>query len=776
MRKRTTSYGSFALPIVLLTTAFALVRLIGLDQMVTTDEPFWLGRSGNFYRALRSGDFSHTYQMAHPGVMTMWAGALAYLLKFPEFASLQQTNLDDVYSIERVLRGYGVDPLKMMVAAKVSKVLFQSVFFAIGMAFLFRLIRPQAAWFTGGLLILSPFLSGFDSILHVDGLFTTICFTAILSTVYASIRSPLYGPLWLGVWWWLPVGALSACAWLTRSTGAVMVGVVGLSLLIALIPMNKAGYRVVGWNTLAALVVRFGVWLTVSLATTFLLLPALWVDPQGVISKLWAWSSNAATEGHENPTFFMGEVHQGNPGWVVYPVVIVWRSTPIEWIGAIGFLLILPWAYRRRLLSRETITLVVVSLVFAFVYMVGMSIGAKKFDRYVLPIFPIIALVAALGIDMLIEWARSHWPRRSAIIRLTMIAFVVSVQGLPMLQVLPYRLDYYNPLLGGPSTARSVLQMGWGQGGREVMELLESSTSEGSTVVVQTSAIPSAMTYFMSDDSSILIESFGMNTPAGWYETDYYVAGIQQTQRNLAPSFLVLRNETPYATVEIGGVPYFTIYTPKLLPLPEHLLSTTGCTAEFGDGIRLMQIIGRDDSIDFYWLSQSEDVERSPATLEVILIGANDDEVRGEVTWMPAKDGIMSKARLELDHELSAPLDQYQITLSVTVDATSLPVVAGTSSQQNDSEFSTNSECYYLASVGAKPTDYHAVTSTDGARNLQQCYLVIRTPASGDGCALNGGRVPQRFIEMDVTKGPSSGLIHFGYGFTVLRVNERNAG
>lgn len=695
MRKQTFSCRTFVLQITILTIAFALVRLIGLDQMVTTDEPFWLGRSGNFYRALRSGDFIHTYQMAHPGVMTMWAGSLAYLLKFPEFASLQQANLDDVYSIEHVLRGYGVDPLKLMVAAKVSKIVFQSIFFAIGTVFLFRLVRPQAAWLTGGLLVLSPFLTGFDSILHVDGLFTTICFAAILSIVFASIRSPLHGSVAMGLWWWLPAGALSACAWLTRSTGVALVGVVGLSLLIALVPKDGVGGLVLTWRSFAALVVRFGAWLAVSVITTLLLLPALWVNPQYVLAKLWSWSSNAATEGHENPTFFMGEIHHGDPGWIVYPVVAIWRSTPVEWFGAMAFVLLFPWAIRRKLLTRETMSLIVVCLVFAFVYLVGMSIGAKKFDRYVLPIFPIIILIAALGIDLLIEWARSYWPGRIIVIRLVMFTLVVSVQFFSMLQTLPYRLDYYNPLLGGPAEARNVLQMGWGQGGREVVELLQSSSPGGDTVTVQTSAVPSALTYFIDDDSSLSVDSFGMGTPAGWYETDYYVAGIQQTQRNLAPSYDVLQNEIPYATIDIGGVPYFTIYTPKLLPLPEHLRSTTACTSEFGGRVQLMQIIGRDQAIDFYWLSVSDGTEPTTASLGVVLVGPNGDETYGEVSWSPAGDGIMSKARLELDQPLTAPLDQYRLMLTVSVDGTTLPAMASTGVQQDGSTFATSSECYY---------------------------------------------------------------------------------
>lgn len=162
------------------------VRLIEIDRLVTTDEPFWLGRSGNFYRALATGDLEHTYQMAHPGVMTMWAGTLAYLIHFPEYAELAAGNLENPYGIEKQLRTMGHDPLELMVAAKTIKILFQSLFFGTSLLFLQKLIASGATVLTGLLIAYSPMLSGFDSALHVDGLFTTICFAAIVVICWAS--------------------------------------------------------------------------------------------------------------------------------------------------------------------------------------------------------------------------------------------------------------------------------------------------------------------------------------------------------------------------------------------------------------------------------------------------------------------------------------------------------------------------------------------------------------------------------------------------------------
>lgn len=169
---------------------FLGIRLLDIDRLVATDEPFWLGRSANFYRAIVTGELEHTYQMAHPGVMTMWAGAFAYFLHFPEYAQLAAGNMQIPYGIENHLRDMGQDPLQMMVTAKVVKVALQTLFFAVAIFVLRTLLEPGTVIITGFLIAFSPMMSGFDSVLHVDGLFTTICFAAIVLISWATFGRP----------------------------------------------------------------------------------------------------------------------------------------------------------------------------------------------------------------------------------------------------------------------------------------------------------------------------------------------------------------------------------------------------------------------------------------------------------------------------------------------------------------------------------------------------------------------------------------------------------
>lgn len=194
LRKRCTRHTATRIALLAVIFLYGGVRLLNLNAVVTTDEPFWLGRSGNFFRAIVVGDYEQTYQMAHPGVMTMWAGSIAYAIVFPEYVNEIQGNMNVPYGIERQLRDMGQNPLTLMVAAKVSKILIQTSFFAISVICLRKLLGDSTALIGSVLISFSPMTTGFDSALHVDGLFTTICFCATTLICWASFREMTVAP------------------------------------------------------------------------------------------------------------------------------------------------------------------------------------------------------------------------------------------------------------------------------------------------------------------------------------------------------------------------------------------------------------------------------------------------------------------------------------------------------------------------------------------------------------------------------------------------------
>src|SRR4030042_577161 len=78
-------------PILLILASIGIIFLLwlprwpALNRFVMVDEPRWLMRSANFYKALSLNDYRSTFQREHPGVTTMWAGTLGFLSRFPEY-------------------------------------------------------------------------------------------------------------------------------------------------------------------------------------------------------------------------------------------------------------------------------------------------------------------------------------------------------------------------------------------------------------------------------------------------------------------------------------------------------------------------------------------------------------------------------------------------------------------------------------------------------------------------------------------------------------------
>ncbi len=203
------------------------IRLLDLDRMVTIDETLWIARSANFLNAVLQGDWDLTYQMAHPGVMTMWAGALCFAVVLPEFVFLYPEQVSTAL-IHGSLRDVGADPLQTLIALRIAKLIMQTIVFMIGVWFLRRLFGGRVAFVAGLMIAVEPFLIGHDRLLHIDGLFAASAFTATLAIAVASSASTAPQPTSLRLW--MVAGLLSAITWLSRTPGLILVPVAGVAI------------------------------------------------------------------------------------------------------------------------------------------------------------------------------------------------------------------------------------------------------------------------------------------------------------------------------------------------------------------------------------------------------------------------------------------------------------------------------------------------------------------------------------------------------------------
>lgn len=553
-----------------LATVYLLVRLLAIDRFVTSDEPLWLGRSANFLTALLNDDPAGTFQFAHPGVMTMWSGALAIWLVAPEYASTFTTPIRYVFNIHMRLREISEDPLEVMIAARTSKILLQTIVFAIAITFLGKHYGRMAGLIAGGLIALDPFTGAIDSVLHVDGLAAIFMVTAVLTIPTRAGLNARTAAMWA------LAGVLGGMAVLTRWMALMLYVPIGMMLLFHLHEQLQLEPR---WRAIRSVFISGAIVTAAMIVTCLALWPALRHDPVMVLEGIWGFSSGAASEGHELPTFFLGTIHEGDAGPWFYPVALVWRSTPVVLLGLVFLGVTLVRDYRRIVNPRMSAAL----FAFAMTMTLVMTVAGKKFDRYLLSVNLVLMIFAAIGLGHAVVWSARRWrardggtAQRAPWVPQALLAILLGAQLLSTMTALPYRFAYFNPLLGGTTAAENALQLGWGEGMDQAAEIIQADywpeDSEAPPATVRLTVNREQVLYFLPETYVVYPHVRRVETVQDWHDTDYFVLSIQRWQRNLEPEIHdYLWQFEPLDSVFINGVEYARVYKLAEIPPPPWL-------------------------------------------------------------------------------------------------------------------------------------------------------------------------------------------------------------
>jgi 4-amino-4-deoxy-L-arabinose transferase-like glycosyltransferase len=506
------------------------VRLPQLDRFVTPDEIKWVCRGTNFYRGLRTGRLEQTLQTGHPGVITMWLGT-------PFAGHDPLSGQWDVCSEPSVADLIATAPLgtshelaDLLFGARRGVALLTSL--AIGLAFLllWQLVDLETATMAGLLLVCDPFFTAHSRFLHLDAVTTSFIFCSVLALVLALERDKR----------WLLVlsGVLGACAALNKSPGFFLGPFVGLIM----VGYCLWGHRPLGWLVRTVLVWGLGF-----LAAYWLLWPALWVQPVQTLTVVVQTALFYAENPHTNSNFFMGSPRP-DPGLLFYPVALLFRLTPWSLLGAAVSL--------PRLLGKGKLgRLVRVAALFVLLFGAFMTMGQKKFDRYLLPVFPFVELLAAIGLVEGLRWLtrriKAEKAQRWAVAVATVGVLVAG--GLTLVQQAPYYITYYNPLMGGGPAAVKTLLVGWGEGLDMAARYLNGLPNP-ETTVISARSLPATAAFF---DGIALDE--GHYDPA---TTDYVVIYRNEVQRRLGPETLERYYDvaTPVYTATLSGIDFAWVF------------------------------------------------------------------------------------------------------------------------------------------------------------------------------------------------------------------------
>lgn len=431
------TYGKDIGAVIIILVVAGLPRLLDLGIFLTADEKNWIGRSYEFVRAFKNWRFNDMLQTTHPGVTTLWLSGVSLMAKI--FTDGLPFSFQYLHHFVK--------------AAQLPIALINTVLVAVMYIWLRQLFQSRRlAAITALVIALDPFFIGYSRLVHVDALLASFLFLAVIATI-------LYGQRHYSRNWLILAAICSSLALLSKAPAIFMVPF----LLLVILVTGQGQWRDwFWWQQRGRDVV---IWLLLVGLIFVIIWPAiLWVpNPQGNILLLKRDLGQAAITPHH-----MTEDYSVNP--LHYPAALVTRTTP----PVLVLSLVCPvWLLVRRkgegiegLPKSRHIVWFLLAFIFFFVLM--MTLGAKKGDRYILPVFLAIDTLAVIGLWLLSQELRGRarqilFPVLSVIIILYLVLTVWAYH--------PYAVAYSNPLL--PDNLSQ--ELGWGEGLDQVADWLNTN-------------------------------------------------------------------------------------------------------------------------------------------------------------------------------------------------------------------------------------------------------------------------------------------------------------
>ena len=539
-------------------------RLFSLGDHWTSDEGGWLDHSTVFMAAVEMGAFSETLVTFHPGVITMWLAALRSLFTEPH-VSVQGLALARWFIGVALLIGIGVAAV-----------------------LLYRLFGRWVALISAAFLSFSPLFLAQSRRVHTDALAATFVLLAVLSLLlYCQIpqkRRYLIGS-----------GIAFGLACLAKSNSLILL--LWVPICFALFRNREETWRQSFLRGLGSTLC----FLSCTLLTVFALLPLFWnltflifgVCLLGVTlfayrelqkeahGRLWLYLSSvvvvgvvsgymvrtvwrvfdgvawAITTPHNVEHFFLGQVLY-DPGWLFYPLVLCINTTPLTLpLVFAGCLFLWRKRHQEGYARQFRIALGLVAVVLLFT--LCLSLTSKKFSRYLLPAFPILEILAALGLFEFLKWGYSYINSRfgtetnsqKLTLSIVTILCLFLIQIVPVLRLHPYYGTYYN-LCFKLTDIRKIITVGAGAGYDLAAKYLNGKPN-AQELRVQT--FPQSAQFFLPYFTGQIhwADAGEEGTP------DYEVVHIRESQAGWVPQTGTLNGELEHV-ITLNGIDYVWIY------------------------------------------------------------------------------------------------------------------------------------------------------------------------------------------------------------------------
>ncbi len=416
------------LPVVLILASF-LPRSMDMGTFLTADEKTWIVRSYEFVRAFKDLRFNDMLQTTHPGVTTLWVSGLAVTAKM--LLSHIPFTTDAI--------------INFIKSAQFPIVFLNAIAVPLMYLFMRRMAGTSLAFIAALLIALDPFIIGYSRVIHVDALLGSFLTLAIISSI---IYAQSFQKRWL-----ITSAVFSALALLTKIPAIFIFPFFILAVLL------YSGRNILHREYVVARLRDSILWILTIILIVLVIWPALlWVpNPVGNVLAIQRDVAVAATTPHN-----MVEEYSLKP--LHYPAALLIRSNPVIFIGVIAGIIGLCISVIKKKISREVLCIVI----YLVGFVVMMTLGAKKGDRYIVPAFFALDILAAYGIVWfagvipdLIRYPRllrldSRLRGNDALFTLLSVGYLLTV----IISYHPYEVSYSNPLF--PDNLSQ--ELGWGEG------------------------------------------------------------------------------------------------------------------------------------------------------------------------------------------------------------------------------------------------------------------------------------------------------------------------
>ncbi|MDY6877646.1 MAG: glycosyltransferase family 39 protein [Chloroflexota bacterium] len=510
-----------------------VLRLVPIGRYVTPDEPAWVYRSIRFADALAARDWAALPSTGHPGVTTMWLGTLGITVRRFLNPAESAVHLDWIRRLAWLSpeNGEAFRHLAFFLPWSRATVALATTLGLIALyPLLARIFDQRVSLISVGLLAFDPFLIGHSGLLHTDALLATFSLLALVAALN-GLREPHRAI------WWAVSGLFTGLAVLTKTPALILPPFI-LSLLAIRHPPFAIRHS--------------SFFILFTIITCFALYPALYTGLLEVVQTMSGFAGRHV-EGALRPIFFLGQMTY-DPGPLFYPIVLIFRVSPVVLIGlVIGLVRLrhLPAARRFAFLAL---------LAFAILFSAAMSLGAKKHDRYLLPALPPLTLAAAVGWEYLGRRVNEYRERQTLSTPPSFTHLLIPlIQFVLLLPFIAYPLTYANPLAGGPWIAVRALPMDWGEGMGAAARWLNQIT-DANHLTVAALSVPSFASLFAGHTVPLDQTSLA----------DYIILGPNQSTSS--PAHTVTLGFLDHATVLANTAPFEQTNYLAAHARPEHLI------------------------------------------------------------------------------------------------------------------------------------------------------------------------------------------------------------